>query len=130
MMYNIEYKRFGEVTLADVYESRAAAVSRDTELSDNVIAYLRENPQSHLLMNFADVDYISSARLTDLLKINDVIRREGGSLRLTGLNTEIKKVFAMTKLDSVFRIEEDHLKQCIKQYHKEVQEAKKHKGAS
>ena len=129
-MYNIEYKRFGEVTLADVYESRAVTVSKDTELSDNVIAYLRENPQSHLLMNFSDVDYISSARLTDLLRINDVIRREGGSLRLTGLSTEIKKVFAMTKLDTVFQIEDDHLKQCIKRYHKEVREANKHKGAS
>ena len=129
-MYNIEYKRFGEVTLADVYESRAVTVSKDTELSDNVIAYLRENPQSHLLMNFSDVDYISSARLSDLLRINDVIRREGGSLRLTGLSTEIKKVFAMTKLDTVFQIEDDHLKQCIKRYHKEVREANKHKGAS
>lgn len=128
-MYNIEYKRFGEVTLADVYESRAVTVSKDTELSDNVIAYLRENPKSHLLMNFSDVDYISSARLTDLLRINDVIRREGGSMRLVGLNTEIKKVFAMTKLDTVFQIEDDPLKQCIKRYHKEVQEAKKHKGA-
>ncbi len=115
-MYNIEYKKFGPVTVADVYASRAVSVATDTELSDNVIAFLGENPDSHILLNFSDVEFMSSARLTELLRLNDVFLKQRGSMRICGLSAEMKRVFALTKLDTVFRIEEGGLKGCLKRF--------------
>lgn len=119
-MYNIEFKKYGAITLASIYAPRVVSVSTETELSDIVLAHLEKNPDTHLLLDFSDVDYISSARLTDLLRIKDVIARRGGSMRICGLNAEVSKVFAVTKLQEIFQIDNDHLKNCIKRYHKEV----------
>lgn len=119
-MYNIEFKKYGAVTLASIYAARAISLSSETELSDLVIAHLEKNPDAHLLLDFTDVDYIASARLTDLLRIKDVVTRQGGSMRICGLNAEVSKVFGVTKLDEIFQIDKDHLKNCIKRYHKEI----------
>ena len=56
------------------------------------------------MLDFANVDYLSSAVLTELLRVNQAIQNAGGNLRLCGLKNDVRKVFEITNLDKVFTI--------------------------
>ena len=68
------------------------------------------NPK--LLMDFQNVEHLSSAALGTLITINNRIKEKGGQLRLVNINPQIYEVFAITKLDKLFKIYEDSDKAC------------------
>ena len=69
------------------------------------LAYVTPRKGLHLLIDFAGVDYLSSAALTELIKINDAVVAGGGSMRLCGLTAQIQKVFEITRFDKSFDIQ-------------------------
>ena len=90
-----------------------------TDFGDEVIRFLEDHPDRHVLLNFTKVDFMSSAMLSELLRINEVVRRQRGSIRICGLRKEMREVFTITKLDGIFTIHDD-CKACLKTYHKDV----------
>jgi anti-sigma B factor antagonist len=69
-----------------------------------LLAHINANKGVHLLLDFEQVEYLSSATLTELIKANDAAVAGGGGLRLCGLSPDIEKVFAITKFDKLFDI--------------------------
>jgi len=59
-----------------------------------------------VLLNFAQVDFISSVGLCKLLTLRNKLSANGGQLFLCNLNCNIRQVFEATKLDSVFDIDD------------------------
>jgi anti-sigma B factor antagonist len=57
-----------------------------------------------LLLNFANVEYLSSAALGKLMTLNKKVKAAGGELRLANIKPEIKEVFSITKLDKMLKI--------------------------
>ena len=57
-----------------------------------------------LLLDFSQVDHMSSAALGLLINIHKSIREKNGQLRLCGIQPQIFEVFVTTKLNKVFRI--------------------------
>lgn len=86
-----------------------AGTSLDAEGSkvfgDNVIGYITAHPGVRLLLNFQNITYLSSAALSELLRINDTAKAEKAAVQLCGLSKEIHKVFEITKLADVFHID-------------------------
>jgi anti-sigma B factor antagonist len=62
----------------------------------------RENPK--LLLDFSNVDHLSSAALGMLINVNNRIRQKNGQLRLAAIKPQIFEVFVITKLNKLFRI--------------------------
>ncbi len=60
----------------------------------------------HVLINFANVDHLSSAALGTLITINKRIRDKNGQLRLAQIDSQIYEVFVITKLNKLFHIHE------------------------
>ena len=89
------------------------------DFGDEIIGFLEDHRDTHILLNFTKVDYMSSATLTELLRVNEVVRRSRGSMRICGLRKEMREVFEITRLDGMFHIEDD-CKPCLKKYHKDV----------
>jgi anti-sigma B factor antagonist len=118
-VFNVEYKKYGEIAIAFVHSERIIGTGDVSKFGDEIIRFLEKRPDSHLLLNFEKVDFMSTAMLTELLRINDVVRTQRGSLRVCGLREEMKQVFEVTKLDTIFRIEKD-CTECAKRYNKEV----------
>ena len=69
-----------------------------------VIGHVKGQPRLSLLLDFGEVDYLSSAVLTELIRINETLAESQGNLRLCGLNKDIRKVFEITNLDKLFII--------------------------
>lgn len=76
---------------------------------DEVVAYLSKHPGVKLLLNFHNITYLSSAALSELLRINETAKNNGSAVQLCGLSKEIHKVFEITQLSNVFKVspEED-----------------------
>ena len=75
------------------------------ELKDLVQAAL-ERGDRRLLIDFSSTGYIESSGLGALVSISKRIREAGGELRLSGLNDDLRSLFELTKLDTLFAITE------------------------
>jgi anti-sigma B factor antagonist len=56
------------------------------------------------VIDFTPTAYIDSSGLGALVSISKRVREAGGELRLAGLNEDLRSLFELTKLDTLFRI--------------------------
>lgn len=61
-----------------------------------------EAGERKFLMDFGESSYIDSTGLGSLVSLSRKIREAGGQMRLTGLNEDLRTLFELTKLDTVF----------------------------
>ena len=80
-------------------------VGNRQELKELVQAAL-ERGDRRLLIDFSRTGYIDSSGLGALVSISKKIREAGGELRLSGLNEDLRSLFELTKLDTLFAIAE------------------------
>lgn len=57
-------------------------------------------------VDFSELDYIASAGIGCLLAALKRLRKSGASLRLVGLNAQIRELFELAGFDTVFEIGE------------------------
>ena len=81
-----------------------ASIQQINEELGQLIAEV-DNPK--LLLDFENVEHLSSAALGSLITANNKIREKEGQLRLTHINPQIYEVFSITKLDDHFQIHDD-----------------------
>jgi anti-anti-sigma factor len=80
-------------------------VGNRQELKELVQAALDQG-ERRLLIDFSRTGYIDSSGLGALVSISKKIREAGGELRLSGLNEDLRSLFELTKLDTLFAIAE------------------------
>src|SRR5580700_8818129 len=56
------------------------------------------------VVDFTRTGYIDSSGLGVLVSMSKKIREQGGELRLANLNDDLKTLFELTKLDTLFQI--------------------------
>ena len=99
---------FNDTETVIVVATIGADASLDAEGSksfgDSVIRYINARPGVKLLINFQNITYLSSAALSELLRINDAAKQSGGAIQLCGLSNEIHRVFEITQLSKVFKV--------------------------
>jgi anti-sigma B factor antagonist len=78
-------------------------VGNRQELKDLVQAAL-DKGERRLLIDFSRTGYIDSSGLGALVSISKRVREAGGDLRLSGLNEDLRSLFELTKLDTLFSI--------------------------
>ena len=63
-----------------------------------------ESGERKFLIDCTNTGYIDSSGLGALVTISKKVRESGGDLRLAGLNDDLRSLFELTKLDSLFHI--------------------------
>ena len=91
----------GEVVVVDV-EGQLIVGNRN-EFKQKVLDELERGARK-VLIDFARTGYIDSSGLGVLVTLSRRIREEGGELRLANLNDDLKTLFELTKLDTLFQI--------------------------
>ncbi len=66
-----------------------------------------EAGERKFLVDFTQTGYIDSSGLGVLVSLSKKIRDEGGELRLAGLNEDLRTLFELTKLDTLFAISDN-----------------------
>lgn len=78
-------------------------VGNRQELKQKVLDEL-ERGERRFLVDFSQTGYIDSSGLGVLVSLSKKIREAGGELRLASLNDDLKTLFELTKLDTLFQI--------------------------
>ena len=68
------------------------------------VSSILNNASRAITLDFAELEFISSAGLRSLLLINKKAAAEGGRVTITGASAEIKQVFSLTGFDTFMTI--------------------------
>ena len=75
-----------------------------SEIGDEISRLVTSVAEMHLLLNFKNVEHLSSAALGMLITLSKQITEAGGRLRLSNIAPQIFEVFKITRLDRLFEI--------------------------
>jgi anti-sigma B factor antagonist len=96
----IEERVTGDVKLLDL-KGRVTLGEGDELLKDKINSLLNQGHRK-IVLNLADVPYIDSAGLGEIVRTYTTVSRQGGSLKLLNLTKRITDLLSITKLLTVF----------------------------
>src|SRR6188474_167146 len=96
----IDQRSVGDVVVLDV-KGRITLGEGDELLKDKVNSLLNQGHKK-IVLNLAEVPYIDSAGLGEIVRTYTTVSRQGGSLKLLNLTKRITDLLAITKLLTVF----------------------------
>jgi anti-sigma B factor antagonist len=96
----IEERTVGDVVVLDV-KGRITLGEGDELLKDKVNSILNQGHRK-IVLNLAEVPYIDSAGLGEIVRTYTTVSRQGGSLKLLNLTKRITDLLSITKLLTVF----------------------------
>jgi anti-sigma B factor antagonist len=96
----------GEVTNIQFVDRNLLDEGMIHQIGQEILGVIERESTPKILINFDNVDHLSSAALGTLITINNKIRQKDGQLHLSNINPQIYEVFAITKLNKLFKIHE------------------------
>jgi anti-sigma B factor antagonist len=96
----IEERAVGDVVVLDI-KGKITLGEGDELLKDKVNSLVNQGHRK-ILLNFADVPYVDSAGLGEVVRTYTTESRQGGSLKLLNLTKRITDLLSITKLLTVF----------------------------
>ena len=96
----IEERAVGDVVVLDL-KGRVTLGEGDELLKDKVNSLVNQGHKK-IVLNLADVPYIDSAGLGEIVRTYTTVSRQGGSLKLLNLTKRITDLLSITKLLTVF----------------------------
>jgi anti-sigma B factor antagonist len=100
----IEVEEIDDVSVVEFVDKRILDEQNIQLIGDQLFELVDDLGKKKLLLNFANVEYLSSAALGKLMTLNKKVKAAGGELRLANIKPEIKEVFSITKLDKMLKI--------------------------
>ena len=105
MSAKLTSRQVGDVTVIDasgrITLGEGASAFRDT------IRDLINKGSKKILLNLADVTYIDSSGIGELVSGFTTVTNSGGHLKLVGLSKRVKDLLQITKLYTVFDVYDD-----------------------
>jgi anti-sigma B factor antagonist len=96
----IDERTIGDVLILDI-KGRITLGEGDELLKDKVNSLLNQGLKK-IVLNLAEVPYIDSAGLGEVVRTYTTVSRQGGQLKLVNLTKRITDLLAITKLLTVF----------------------------
>jgi len=93
------------VTILDL-SGRITLGEGSVQLRD-AIRDLLSKGQKLILLNLADVNYIDSSGIGELVSAYTTVRNQGGELKLLNLTKKVHDLLQITKLYTVFDVKDD-----------------------
>jgi anti-sigma B factor antagonist len=98
-------RQVGNVSVIDV-AGRITLGEGSSALRETLRDMVAKN-QTKILLNLADVTYIDSSGIGELVSGYTTVTNTGGALKLLNLNKRVKDLLQITKLYTVFEVHED-----------------------
>jgi anti-sigma B factor antagonist len=93
-----------DVKVIDFVDSKILDEANIAEIGQNLTTLVVAKERPKLLLDFANVDHLSSAALGMLINVNNKVKHQNGQLRLANIKPQIMEVFEITKLNKLFKI--------------------------
>jgi len=93
-------RQVSDVTILDL-QGKILIGEGDDVLRD-AVSKLVDSGKTKILLNLADVPYVDSAGLGEIVRCYTTVSRKGGRLKLINLTNKIRDLLSITKLLTVF----------------------------
>src|SRR5688572_12470026 len=93
-----------DIAIVEFVENKILDEMNIQEIGQALLALAESRDRPKVLLDFANVDHLSSAALGMLINVNNRIKTQNGQLRLANIKPQIMEVFVITKLNRLFRI--------------------------
>ena len=89
---------------ADIDQTKTVTEENIQEVGDQLYSLVEDEGHKQLLLNFGNVQYLSSAALGKLINLKKKVNAAKGKLKLCCIHPDLLEVFKITRLDQVFEI--------------------------
>jgi anti-sigma B factor antagonist len=100
----LEMEPIGDITVVSFLDKKILDEQNIQIIGEELFRLVDDQGYRKLLLNFGNVEYLSSAALGKLITLNKKLQQAGGRLVLCNIRPEIHEVFEITKLDKFFKI--------------------------
>lgn len=102
----IELDKVDDVSVVRFKDPKVMDPARIEQLGRELLA-LADGSVPHVLINFENVKFFSSAAINKLIVLEKRMRASGGRIMLSNLRPEVRDLFSYTNLDSMFQIKDE-----------------------
>src|SRR5216110_1895395 len=103
----LEVEDIGDVTVVNFVDRKILDEQNIQVTGEQLFSLVDEAGRRKVLLNFGNVEYLSSAALGKLITLNKKLQAAGGRLILCNIDPQIYKVFEITKLNKLFNIHKE-----------------------
>jgi anti-sigma B factor antagonist len=93
-----------DVKVVSFIENKILDEANISEIGQGLVSLVEAKQRPKILLDFKNVDHLSSAALGMLINVNQKVKNQSGELRLVNIKPQIYEVFVITKLNKLFRI--------------------------
>ncbi len=103
----IDVEQIGDATVARFADKKILDENAIQVIGNQLFGLVEEEGRKKIVLDFSNVEYLSSAALGKLITMDKKVKAAGGKLRLCSIRPDIYEVFAITKLNKLFDIRDD-----------------------
>jgi anti-sigma B factor antagonist len=96
----IDERTVGDVVVLDLHGK--ILIGEGDDALREAVNRLADSGKTKILLNLADVPYVDSAGLGEIVRCYTTVSKKGGKLKLLNLTAKIRDLLAITKLLTVF----------------------------
>ena len=100
----VEVDEVGDVSVARFVDKKILDETNIQIIGNQLVALVDEDARKKIVVDFSNVEYLSSAALSKLLILEKKAKAAGSTLRFCGLRPDIYQIFTLTKLNKLFDI--------------------------
>src|SRR5262245_50957532 len=101
----LEVEDIGDVTVVNFTDKKILDEQNISVIGEQLFSLVDDLGRRKILLNFGNVEYLSSAALGKFITLNKKVIQTGGRLILCNIDPQIYEVFEVTKLNRLFTIE-------------------------
>jgi anti-sigma B factor antagonist len=97
----------GDIAVVQFVDKKILDEQNIQMIGDDLFRLVDELGRRKILLNFSNVEFMSSAALGKLIRLHQRLQQAGGKLVLCGISGSIMEIFVITKLDKMLTIVKD-----------------------
>ena len=103
----LELSEVGDVAVVRFVDFKILDEANIQEMGQELFHLVEQDSHKKVLLNFSNVQFLSSAALGKLITLDKKVKKAEGKLKLSNILPDIYEVFTITKLNRLFDIYDD-----------------------
>ena len=103
----LDIEEVNDVTVATFTDKKILDEGNIQVIGNQLFGLVDEDGRRKIVLDFTNVEYLSSAALGKLITMDKKVKGAKGKLRLCSIRPDIYEVFAITRLNKLFDIKKD-----------------------
>ncbi len=111
----LTFETSGPITVGHI-DTEVLDATNVKDFGQEVQKVMEDQPNVHFLLDFAKVNYLSSAALSELIYLYRLSRGNKGDVRLCDVSKQIMTAFEITNLNKMFKIYPGAYEEALKEF--------------